>query len=74
MDPFAWLDAIFGGNGGGGYPSAADGGPRLDQGIAPVIGWGISQAFGGAGPVGMYFGMLYGSPPLGHTKRLGHDP
>ncbi len=62
MDPFAWLDSIFGGNGGGGYASAGDGGPRLDQGFGPVIGWGLSQSFAGAGPVGQYFGMLYGSP------------
>lgn len=64
MDPFDWLDAIFGGGGGGGY-SSAGGGPRLDQGFAPVAGWMVNQAFAGAGPVGQYFGMAFGSPGSG---------
>ncbi|UZR30743.1 hypothetical protein [Methylococcus mesophilus] len=63
-DPFGFLDAIFGGGGGGGY-SSTQGGPRLDQGFAPVAGWMVGQAFADAGPVGQYLGMLYGSPGTG---------
>jgi len=67
VDPFAWLDELFGGGGGGGggYPSAGKGGPVLNQGFAPVAGWMVAQAFAGAGPVGQYMGMLYGSPGTG---------
>jgi len=64
VDPFAWLDAIFVGDGGG-YSSAGQGGPRLDQGFSPVAGWMVGQAFAGAGPVGQYMGMLYGLPGTG---------
>ena len=65
-DPFGFLDAIFGGSGGG-Y-SSTQGGPRLDQGFAPVAGWMVGQAFADAGPVGQYLGMLYGSPGTGIPK------
>jgi hypothetical protein len=58
MDPFGFLDAIFG----EGNPEPTQGGPRLNRGFAPVVQWAVGQAFAGAGPVGQYMGMLYGSP------------
>jgi hypothetical protein len=64
MDPFSFLDAIFGGSDGDGN-SSTQGGPRLDHGFAPVAGWMVGQAFADAGPVGQYMGMLYGSPGTG---------
>jgi hypothetical protein len=63
MDFGDWIDAIFGGGGGG--PPSVQGGPRLDQGFSPVIGWAIGQGFAGAGPVGQYVGLLYGLPREG---------
>ncbi|MGZ5442076.1 MAG: hypothetical protein ACXW5U_11460 [Thermoanaerobaculia bacterium] len=63
MDPFAWLDAVFGEAAGDG--SRTQGGPVLNQGFAPVAGWMVGQAFADAGPVGQYLGMMYGSPGTG---------
>ncbi len=63
MDPFGWLDAIFGGGGGGG--SSTQGSASVNQGFSPMAGWMVSQAFAGTGPVGQYLGMLYGSPGTG---------
>lgn len=68
-DPFGFLDALFGEDGSG--ASSTQGSPRLNQGFAPVAGWMVGQAFAGAGPVGQYLGMLYGSPgTLLVTTRL----
>ncbi|MBK6006873.1 hypothetical protein JJB11_12300 [Ramlibacter ginsenosidimutans] len=65
MDWFGFLDALFSGGGGGGGFTSSGGGPTLNQGFAPVAGWMVAQAFGNAGPVGQYMGMLYGSPGTG---------
>lgn len=63
MDPYAFLDALFGG--GGGATSSVQGSPSLNQGFAPVSGWMIGQSFASAGPVGQYLGAIYGSPGTG---------
>ena len=61
MDPFEWLDLIFRGGSGG----SVQGDAPVNQGAPAFIGWAISQTFAGAGPVGQYMGMLYGSPGTG---------
>jgi hypothetical protein len=64
VDPFGFLDDLFGGNGGGGY-STTKGGAPLNQGFSAFQGWAVGQAFSNAGPIGQYLGLLYGSPGTG---------
>ena len=74
MDSWGFLNELFGGGGGGGYTSS-QGEPPLDKGIHSLNGWMTAQAFAGAGPVGQYMGMLYGSPREGipNTDRYPRD-
>jgi hypothetical protein len=64
VDPFGFLDDLFGGSGGGGY-STTQGGAPLNHGFSAIQGWAVGQAFSNAGPIGQYLGLLYGSPGTG---------
>lgn len=64
MDPFGFLDNLFGGGGDGGF-STTQGGAPLNLGFSAVQGWAVGQAFSNAGPIGQYLGLLYGSPGTG---------
>lgn len=63
MDPWAWVQAIFGGQGNSPTGGATvEGSPAVDNGFSPILSWAIGQSFSGAGPLGQYLALLFGSP------------